>query len=145
MVLRSSRFNEDKEVIARNNFFVEASRSTWLHHSQQNPWRSNYFWQRNRRAIRVNCLVSRICASGVNRCVIIGLHRSHSIYTFENKGSFSIFNSSENESEFSLENISADGVKEGTLQYYPSGFFQTFVKNNVMIYVPVATLSTAVV
>ena len=44
---------------------------------------------------------------------ICHIHRSHSIYTFENKCSFSIYLTlSENESEFSLENISADGVKK---------------------------------
>ena len=37
---------------------------------------------------------------------------------------------SENESQFSLENMSADGVKK---QDYPGSSFQTFVKNSVMI------------
>ena len=51
---------------------------------------------------------------------ICHIHGTHSIYTFENKSSFSIF---ENESQFSLENISAD---------YPGSSFQTFVKNTVL-------------
>ena len=36
--------------------------------------------------------------------------RSHSTYTLENKSSFLYFTVSENERQFSLENISAGGV-----------------------------------
>ena len=43
---------------------------------------------------------------------ICHIHGTHSIYTFENKSSFLYLTLSENESQFSLENISADGVRK---------------------------------
>ena len=61
-------------------------------------------------AIRVDCLVSRICVSGVNRFVIyLGVIRFTHLKT---RVAFLYLTLSENESQFSLENISADGVKK---------------------------------
>ena len=64
------------------------------------------------RALRVDCLVSRICVSGVNRFVIyLGVNRFTHLKT---RVAFLYLTVSENESQFSLENIilSADGVKK---------------------------------
>ena len=62
-------------------------------------------------AIRVDCLVSRICVSGVNRFVIyLGVIRFTHLKT---RVAFLYLTLSENESQFSLENIWADGVKKG--------------------------------
>ena len=84
--------------------------------------------------IRVDCLVSRICVRGVNRFVIyLGVIRFTHLKT---RVAFLCLTLSENESQFILENISADGVKKArTLQDYPGSSFQTFVKNVGMIYV----------
>ena len=61
-------------------------------------------------AIRVDCFVSRICVSGVNIFVIyIGVIRFTHLKT---RVAFLYLILSENESQFSLENISADGVKK---------------------------------
>ena len=58
-------------------------------------------------AIRVDCLVSRICVSGVNRFVIyLGVIRFTHL---ETRVAFLYLTLSENENQFSLENISVDG------------------------------------
>ena len=61
-------------------------------------------------AIRVDCLVSQICVSGVNRFAIyLGVIRFTHLKT---RVAFRYLTVSENESQLSLENISAVGVKK---------------------------------
>ena len=79
-------------------------------------------------AIRVDCLVSRICVSGVNRFVIyIGVIR----FTPHLKTSvdFLYLTLSENESQFRLENISADGVKKAHCQIIRAALFRHLLRH----------------
>ena len=73
----------------------------------------------------VDCLVSRICVSGVNRFVIyLGVIRVTHLKT---RVAFLYLTLSENESQFSLENISADGAhckiisRPSSVAQYPVG------------------------
>ena len=60
-------------------------------------------------AIRVDCLVSRIRVSGVNRFVIYLIYLGVIRFThLKTRVAFLYLTLSENESQFSLENISAD-------------------------------------
>ncbi len=76
---------------------VDVSRSTWLHHLQQNSWRGQCHTSRLSRFTNMCKWCEQICH------VPIGVIRfTHFLY----------LTLSENESQFSLENVSADGVKK---------------------------------
>ena len=76
------------------------------------------------RAIRVDFLVSRICVSGVNRFVIyLGVIRFTHLKTSVD---FLYLTLSVNESQFSLENISADGVKKAHCKMIRAALFRHF-------------------
>ena len=78
------------------------------------------------RAIRVDCLVSRVCASGVNRFVIyLGVIRFTHLKTSVD---FLYLTLSENESQFSLENISADGVKKAHCKIIRAALFRHLLR-----------------
>ena len=78
------------------------------------------------RAIRVDCLVSRICVSGVNRFVIyLGVNRFTHLKT---RVAFLYLTLSENESQFSLENISADGVKKAHCKIIRAALFRHLLR-----------------
>ena len=78
------------------------------------------------RAIRVDCLVSRKCVSGVNRFVIyLGVIRFTDLKTSVD---FLYLTLSENESQFSLENISADGVKKAHCKIIRAALFRHLLR-----------------
>ena len=77
-------------------------------------------------AIRVDCLVPRICVSGVNRKVIyLGVIRFTHLKT---RVTFLCLTLSENESQFSFENISADGVKKAHCKIIRAALFRHLLR-----------------
>ena len=74
-------------------------------------------------AIGVDCLVSPICVSDVNICVIyLGVIRYTNLKT--RVVFFLYLTLSENESKFNLENISADGVKKAHCKIIRAALFR---------------------
>ena len=89
--------------------------------------RSNSFFAKGIvSAIRGDCLVSRICVGGVTRCVIyIGVIRFTHLKT---SVAFLYLTLPENESQFSLENISADEVKKAHCKSIRAALFRHLLR-----------------
>ena len=93
--------------------------------------------------MRVDCLVSRICISGVNRFVIyLGIIRFTHLKT---RVPFLYLTLLENESKFSLENISDDGVKKAHCKIIRAALFRHLLRILSLYYVLSSPYSTAVV